>query len=242
MYTFPSRVRYSEIDSESKLTIAALLDFFQDCSSFHSEDIGLGIAYLKEQNLGWVLNSWQIEIDRYPDFGEVVTIGTFPYHFKAFLGYRNFFLQDQEKRMLAKANSIWTLMDLEKMTPVRPPQKMVDGYVLFDRLEMEYLDRKIIIPPEMEPEFVYESILVKAHHIDTNHHVNNGQYVRMALEYLPKEEKVVRLRAEYKKSAMLHDTIIPKMFCNGNKRVVSLCSESDEVYANVEFKTVARRE
>ena len=44
MYAFDSRIRYSETDSEGRLTLNALLNYFQDCSTFHSEDVGLGIG------------------------------------------------------------------------------------------------------------------------------------------------------------------------------------------------------
>ena len=43
MYTFESRIRYSETDSEGKLTIASLINYFQDCSTFQSQDLGLGV-------------------------------------------------------------------------------------------------------------------------------------------------------------------------------------------------------
>ena len=57
MYAFDSRIRYSETDSEGYLTLDALLNYFQDCSTFHSEDVGLGIGYMKEIGQVWVLSS-----------------------------------------------------------------------------------------------------------------------------------------------------------------------------------------
>ena len=51
MYTFESRVRYSETDCEGKLTMASLINYFQDCSTFQSVDIkysvSLQIKYMK---------------------------------------------------------------------------------------------------------------------------------------------------------------------------------------------------
>ena len=46
MYTFQSRVRYSELDPERKLSIASIVDYFQDCSTFHSEQLGVGLDYM----------------------------------------------------------------------------------------------------------------------------------------------------------------------------------------------------
>lgn len=49
MYTFESRVRFSEVDHTEMLTLPSLVNYFQDCSTFQSEDIGLGIDVLKGQ-------------------------------------------------------------------------------------------------------------------------------------------------------------------------------------------------
>ena len=105
MYAFDSRIRYSETDSEGYLTLDALLNYFQDCSTFHSEDVGLGIGYMKEIGQVWVLSSWQIVVNRYPKLGEKVKIVTLPYELKVFLGYRNFAMLDEQGEYLAKANS-----------------------------------------------------------------------------------------------------------------------------------------
>ena len=49
MYEFNSRVRYSEIDHHGTLTLPALINYFQDCSTFQSEDVGLGTEVLKAE-------------------------------------------------------------------------------------------------------------------------------------------------------------------------------------------------
>ena len=46
MYTFDSRVRYSEIGEDKKLTLYSLLNYFQDCTTFHSESLGRGMEVL----------------------------------------------------------------------------------------------------------------------------------------------------------------------------------------------------
>ena len=51
---------------------------------------------------------------------------------------------------------------------------------------MEYESRKIALPKEAKE---LESFPVRRYHIDTNEHVNNCQYVQMALESLPKKIK-----------------------------------------------------
>lgn len=233
MYRFNSRVRYSECDSEGKLTMASLLNYFQDCSTFHSEDLGLGISYLKDHHLVWVLSSWQIVVNRYPRLCDEVEIGTFPYDFKGFLGYRNFFLRDCQGEYNARANTLWSLLSTDTMKPVPLPKDMKEGYLLEDKLKMEYAPRKITISQnglEKEP------IVVKKHHLDTNRHVNNGQYVNMAMELLPEDFKVRQLRAEYKKQAFLDDVLYPYFVQEDQRYLISLRDKEGSPYVNMEFE------
>lgn len=123
MYTFQSQVRYSELDSDRKLSIASIVDYFQDCSTFHSESLGVGIDYLDRVGMLWVMSYWQIVIDRYPGLCEKITIGTFPYEFRGFLGYRNFFIADETGKKIVRANSLWTLMDIRAGRPAKPTRK-----------------------------------------------------------------------------------------------------------------------
>lgn len=238
MYSFESRIRYSETDSEGKLTLLSLMDYFQDCSTFQSEDLGVGLPFLRERKLVWVLSSWQIAIERLPKMCERVSVGTFPYDFKGCFGFRNFFMKDEAGCYIAKANSMWTLLDTETFKPKRPPEEMVQKYKLEEKLSMEYAGRKIAVPGDMAKK---ETITVKPHHLDTNYHVNNAQYVGMAMDYLPEHFPVTGMRAEYKKQALLHDTLVPYMqACKREEGtetyVVSLQDMQGNVYTNVEFE------
>ena len=234
MYSYETRIRYSELGEKGQLKIEALLDYFQDCSTFQSEDLGLGVEYLKEHHMAWMMSSWQIVVEGYPRLGEYVTVGTAPYEFKGFIGYRNFLLSDREGRWLAYANTIWSLIDTDSGRPVKPPAEMREGYVLEPKLDMEYAARKIDLPGEMQPG---EPVVVKAHHLDTNHHVNNVQYVKIAMESLEKDIAVAQLRAEYKKQSHLNDVLIPHTALVGDGiYVVALKNPEGEVCCIVELQ------
>ncbi|MBO5987709.1 MAG: acyl-[acyl-carrier-protein] thioesterase, partial [Lachnospiraceae bacterium] len=143
MYSFDSRIRYSETDSEGRLTLMALLNYFQDCSTFQSEDAGVGVQYCKDRNVVWVLNAWQIVPIRLPKYGERVRIGTAPYDFQKFMGFRNFMMFDEDGNYLAKANSVWSLIDISTERFVVPDEAMIKGYPKEERIPMEYAGRKI---------------------------------------------------------------------------------------------------
>lgn len=224
MYSYQSRIRYSELDETGHLKMESLLDYFQDCSTFHSEDIGLGVEYLKKNQFIWVMSSWQIVVERFPKLGETVTIATAPYDFKGFIGYRNFLMADEGGNRLAYANTIWSLIDTKTARPKKPTEEMLAGYVLEPKLDMDYAPRRIALPEEMEEG---EPIVIRAHHLDTNHHVNNGQYVRIAMDSLKKNCPVRQLRAEYKKQSVLGDVLIPFTAATEDNSFVTALKDTD---------------
>ena len=232
MYSFESRIRYSESDCEGRLTLASLLNYFQDCSTFQSEELGLGVRYMEQNHMAWVLSSWQIVVNRYPELCERVTVGTLPYGFKGFLGYRNFIMQTENGENLAVANSLWCLLDRNTGKPTSATEAMLQGYRLEERLPMDYTSRKIVLPDGGEHR---EPIVVKKHHLDTNHHVNNGQFVDMAMEFLPEDFVIRQMRAEYKKQAFLDDILYPYVIREDSKCVVNLTDEDGRTYVAVEF-------
>lgn len=233
IYEFSGRVRYSEIDHRGTMTLPALINYFQDCSTFHSESIGLGMERLKLKQKAWVLSYWQIIIDRYPKLYEKITTGTFATEFKGLFGNRNFYMKDEEGGRIACANSIWVFMDLEKGRPCRPAEEDIAPYGVNEPLDMPYEDRKISVPEVFEDR---EPFPVRKYHIDTNEHVNNCQYVQMALEMLSGDISVRQVRVDYKKSAVLGDIIYPGVAQDQGRIVTELRDENKRPYAVIEMK------
>lgn len=232
MYQLDSRVRFSETDTDRRLTLDAMVDYFQDCSTFQTEDLGVGFSYLLPQKLTWIVSYWHIIVEEYPALGERISVGTKPYNFKGFLGKRNF-LMEKEGKCIVKADSLWVLMDTEKQVPARVPEKVEKAYPKEEKLEMEYLPRKIAIAGKEE---IGDPFVIQKHHLDCNGHVNNGQYIKLALAHLPEGYTVRQLRAEYKKQAHLGDVMVPYLYREEARRIVCLCDETGIPYAVMEFE------
>jgi len=231
-YSFDSRIRFSETGEDGQLTIQNIVNYFQDCSTFHSEQLEMGVAKLQEKDRVWILSSWQIDIIRRPVVGEEVKIVTWPYDFKGFYGYRNFVLETVSGEQLAYANSIWVYLDTQTGKPVKIDTAEANGYSIEARLAMDYAPRKVNIPKESEER---ESFKVQQGQIDIYHHVNNGKYIAMANEYLPADFTVRQMRVEYKNQAKLGSTIIPLVNKLDKQITVVLCDEAKEPYAVIEF-------
>lgn len=231
-YSFESRVRYSEIGEDGKLTLPEILDYFQDCCTFQSEAIGQGMKAAAGMKRTWVLSSWQVVISRYPELGEHIVTTTFPYAFKGFMGMRNFTMETKEGERLAWANTYWSHISTETGLPEKLTREEVQGFVLEPKLEMDYAPRKIAVPKEWVSE---KAFAVQKYHLDTNHHVNNCQYVRMAQQYLPEKFRIGQMRAEYRRQAKLHNMVCPMVKYEEEKIIVSLNDEKQSPFAVVEF-------
>ena len=234
MYQYYSKVRFSETDEKRKLTLEAIVDYFQDCSTFQTEELGVGFSYLLPKNLTWILLYWHIVVEEYPSLGEKITISTIPYDFKGFLGKRNFFMEKEDGRIIAKADSLWSLLDMKKMIPTKVPEEVVQAYPKEDKIDMEYLPRKITIAGEERRE---EPLMIQRHHLDCNNHVNNGQYIKIAGAYLPDGFEIKQMRAEYRKQAYLGNEVFPYIYENEDKITVSLCDSGKQPYVVVEFQS-----
>lgn len=231
-YKYDSRVRYSEIGPDKNLTLNSIVNYFQDCSTFQSEDIGLGLDNLAQQHHVWILCSWQIVVNRYPRIGEKIAVSTWAYEFKGFYGSRNFTMEDEQGNLLAYANSLWVLMDMDTGRPTKIGEEEINGYKLEERLDMDYSSRKIFLPTDM---VVQEPFPVCRYHIDTNNHVNNGQYIQMAREFIPEDFTVKQIRVEYRKEAVYGAIITPKVSCVDGNYTVALCDQEKTPYAVIEF-------
>ncbi len=231
-YEFTSRVRYSECGEDCRLNLGGLVNYFQDAATFQGEELGIGIPYLKERGLAWLLASWQIITDHMPRLSEQITTRTWAYDFNGFYGLRNLELLDGNGNRAAWANSIWVLIDTGKMRPVSVPEHIISMYGQEEKLDMDYAPRRVSAPKggeKMEPFTIHRG------HLDSNHHVNNGQYIQMALDYLPEGFKLYETRVEYREQTFLGDVISPLVVRSDGDVTVSLQKENGHSCAVVRF-------
>ena len=234
MYTYEINAGYSAMDASLRMTVPAILDCFQDAAIFEAENGRITVGYLYSRHLAWLLNSWQIVIDRRPKLNERIQVTTSPYDFRGFLGYRNFTMTGEDGVVIVKAASIWTLVDTEKRCPAKPTQELRDGYELGEKLAMEYAPRKITLLGDGEKQGHFR---VRKYQIDSNQHMNNVEYVKLAMETLPEDAAIRELRVEYRKAALCGDEITAGVIRSEGKHQVVLSDPEGGIYAVVEFIT-----
>ena len=231
MYEMQGRVRYSEVDENERLSVFGMINYFQDCCTQQSEDLGFGVRFLKDRGLAWYIISWQIRIHEAPALGDRIVVATW-LNMEGYYGVREFSISAPDGKVYVEAHSIWLFMNTEKEIPAKVPEEMaVYGYDV--NLHARKERRRIPLPDEMEDA---EPLLITRSLLDTNHHMNNGQYVRIAEQLLPPDVRLSGFRVEYKKEARLGAHLYPKYKKNGELFTVALTDEDGSPYASVEFE------
>jgi medium-chain acyl-[acyl-carrier-protein] hydrolase len=177
-------IHYYEVDYKRRALITSIVDFLGDIATIHSETLGVGIDFLKENNLAWVLYKWNIDIYTYPTYGEKIIIRTCPYSMRKFYAYRTFEILSENGETIGKADSVWFLINMERRRPVRIGENIYKAYgVDFhdeSMLEIEDIEKPVNIDNE-------KAFNVRYSDIDTNQHVNNAKYIAWAIETIPME-------------------------------------------------------
>ena len=239
MYEMSTRVRYSQVDGEGYLTLPALFDLLQDVATFHSQDLGYDIRYLKEVGCGWFVTDYQLALEKdTPYIGDHLRLQTWGYRFRGMFGMRNMLVLREDGSIYARVNSIWVYMDLRRMLPARIPDRMIADYGLEPALDYPWPARKI---KPLEDFAECAAFTVTALQLDSNGHMNNTHFVAAAWKQLPEGFEPGLIRVEYKKQAMLGDRLRLKMTCvpgrdGGEDRIqVVMTSHQGDVCCLLEF-------
>ncbi|MDD6194409.1 MAG: thioesterase [Lachnospiraceae bacterium] len=233
MYELKSRVRYSEADENGVLSMQGLMNYLQDCCTMQAEDLGIGLSYLKENHIGWMVTSYQVKIlGALPSVGDCIVVKTWPYQFRGMLGYRNFTVETEGGEALVLVDSLWILMDIEAKKPIRLPAKMIEAYELSPQLPGEWdLRKKLTLEDKGSESDVFT---VAKMHLDTNHHMNNVNYMAAAMACISSRVSVKEMFITYKNAAVLGDEIHCYVADKEDGCTVCLCDCAGDDYCVVE--------
>ncbi|MCR4568027.1 MAG: hypothetical protein K5769_08240 [Pseudobutyrivibrio sp.] len=233
MYQYKDRISYSEVDSNLNLTYYNLVNYMQDCSCFHSDDVGVGVMHLGPLKKGWFVTTYEIHIKRMPKYLENIVINTYPYQVRGMMARRIYEMRTEEGELLMYADSLWVLMDLENLRPARIDDEIIAAYASEDKAPKFDFNRSKLQYHDGEGVKV-GSFTVNENQIDTNNHMNNSFYIDVTRRYLPKEDFSI-IDVNYKKAAMLFDELdVYLVELKSGYQVV--LKKDDEVYTIVEYK------
>ena len=232
MYSLNYKVTTSTCDSEGKLKLYSALQMMQDCSEMWIGSEQGVKDYFEKENMAQLLASRQVEVIRRPSFKEELTVTTSVYGMKSMFGFRNTFIYDAEGLPCYRTWSMGAFVDKATGKLKKVDDQTISTMLLEPKLDMNYKDRRIILPKEGGT--VLAPIAVQRADIDYNKHVNNANYIRMAMELLPDGFEVKGLRVEYRVPAKLNDQLVPTVYQQDELFIVAL-NIGNDVSTIIEF-------
>jgi len=217
------------------MKLFSALQMMQDCSEMWIDSEPTFARYFAEQNMTQLLASRQVEIVRVPSYKEELTVSTSVYEVKPMYGFRNTFIYDAYGLPCYRSWGMGAFVDKSSGRLKRVDADAMASLTIEPQLAMDYRDRRILLPSKGGTPCA--PIPVMRADIDYNHHVNNANYIRMAMELLPDDYVIGGLRVEYRIAAKLGDTLQPVCYPETDHIIVTL-SKGGNIYVCIEFSRV----
>jgi len=165
-----------------KLRIRMLMDDLQGIAQLHADVLGFGSEFCRENNVGWALTNYVVDIIEMPTFGEEMSISTWPSGAGAIRALRDYEVRGSDGRLMVRATSQWVMIDIKTRRLV----KVASAVLAYDEFPERALDAELekIDDFEITDAHASKTFPVLFDDIDSNSHVNNTSYTVWASESL----------------------------------------------------------
>lgn len=226
-------ISFCDVGENNSLTNKGILRMMQEIAGIHSQIAGYGLNDIPKTGLAWLLLNWKLKVFLRPKWGETLTINTWSRSQNALFSYRDLEVYDSNNNLVAIATSKWLLFDVNKQAIAKTTPEMREKFESTDKAVFEEKFNENLKEPE-NSEFVLE-YKVERRDIDTNHHVNNLNYLDFAYEALPediyKNGELSNVEIMYKHEAKLGDILL--IYCAETENHEYFVTVKDKLTGNL---------
>ena len=178
------KIRAFDIDSNARLKVSAIFDFFQDAASNDAERLNFGYKDFVPKGLLWVLSWMKVECIEFPKFMDEVKVQTWGKKQFKLYSIRDYLMLNSTGNTICKGTSGWLLLDSKSLRPKILTELYPDLKMLDSKNALTDLPQKI--KPAEKTEIIY-STQIRYSDIDLNNHANNASYIKLMLDCFNKE-------------------------------------------------------
>lgn len=236
VFRLPARAGYFDVDPRLRYTATAYWRTLQNAAAGHAAALGVATEDLRKQGQTWMLSRMIVEVDRAPVLDEELLVETWPStKLRGVRAVRDFALKNAAGEILARASSLWVIVDLATRRPLRVPDAIVNlrtdpGYPIpsfQDSLPAPTADAKRVFQAEWSD-------------ADQNEHVNNVSYARWAVDALPKDfleaHDLQSIELHYQRELMVGDSVEARSAIEGATARISLHAPTGDTAACAEMR------
>ena len=238
MTQLPSFQKTFEVHSyeslyNGQLKPSKLIDYLNDTGENHSETLGHSMENIFQQGFSWIVLSWNVAIEKWPQLRDKITIETWISKVKRCFAYREFLLKNNRNKPIIRASSRWIFYNLTKNRSERIPRNLINLWPISEQETYSDAIQDSAILQQTEYQSFENSYQVQKEDIDILGHVHNTRYVYWGMdnkpEFIKKEYILKHIQVTYhheikypgdivikqkmfplpdKKNMLIHDQII----------------------------------
>jgi len=171
--TYSFRVQPQDVDFQYKVTMSAMANILLTTAGYNADDNGFGIRFLNEMECTWVLTRFAVEMNRFPEQYEDISVETWIEDVGRASTTRNFCIRDEKNEIIGNACSVWVFFDMK--TRRAKDLQTLEGIHKFASGEAGLIEKPLKLDA-IEGED-YDGFKVKYSDIDINGHVNTISYI-----------------------------------------------------------------
>ena len=225
IYTKKFDITFSDIDINNELSNKGILRIMQEIAGLHSSTLGYGLNDSDKTGYAWLLLNWKLKVFSRPKWESSLTVNTWSKSMNPLFAYRDIEILDNKNNLVAVGSSKWILFDINKKSLIKIPSKVKDK---FPSITKSVFEEKFVEKlKEPENSILAYEYTIQRRDIDTNHHVNNLNYLDYAYEALPEDVfyniSFSNIEIMYKHEAKLGDKIsIFYSYTDANEHIISI--------------------
>lgn len=178
-------LRYFEMDRFGIATPTTILTLLEETAADHCYSINHSLYQLAEKNIGWVLISGFMQMERYPNYKEKITVRTWLSKYSTIKGFRENIIYDKQNNIIGRAKGLWIFFDIERRRPIQIFEDIKEKWS-FDKEESLSYDISKKIKAVENPDYKL-NFKVNRYDTDMIKHVNNIRYLQWVIESIPDE-------------------------------------------------------
>lgn len=179
------QLRYFEMNNFGEASPTTILTLLEETAADHCHSIGYSLYDLKKINIGWVLLSGIIVMDRYPLYKEHITIRTWLSTYSTIRGTRENIIYDAAGRVIGRAKGLWLFFDIARRRPIPVLDEIIKRWSFSEKTSIDHDIVSKIKPVSSSSHS--KTFPVNRYDVDSYDHVNNIRYLYWLMESMPQD-------------------------------------------------------
>jgi len=176
---------YFEMNEFGVASPTTILTLLEETAADHCYSINHSLYQLAEQNIGWVLISGMMQMERYPRYKEKITIRTWLSKYSPIKGFRENVIYDEQNNIIERAKGLWIFFDIDRRRPVKIFDDIREKWSYCNEESIDYnISKKIKAVENSDYKLEFK---VNRYDTDMIKHVNNIRYLQWVVESVPEE-------------------------------------------------------